>query len=235
MILKNNGIFNVESWFQIAPPMGGERQWKDGRSAKELARYITTSYPYIPQEIERILSCFVDEHAQFDWAAEYVTEFQPFGLGIGEGRNHDAFMYNGDIVVGIEGKADEPFGSQLIGEALETASDNKKQRINGMIHMLFGDAPENHKHLRYQLVTASVATLLESKKRQVQKALLLVIVFKKDGCYREKNIAQNNADIQRFLTDISAKENGEYYTIPTVYGKENNIELYFKHIEISLR
>lgn len=234
MLLKHNGITDIESWFKISPPMGGEKQWKDGRSAKELARYMTTTYPAVPKEIKETLCYFVGQNAEFEWAAEYVTEFQPFGLGRGEGRNHDAFMFNSDIVVGIEGKADESLGSQLIGEALENASDNKKQRINGMIQMLFGDSPENHKSIRYQLVTASVATLLEATKKNVKKAMLMVIVFKKSGCYSEEKIAANNADIEKFLKDISAKENGEYYTIPTVYGKENNIELYFKHIEINL-
>lgn len=234
MFFKNNGITDIESWFKISPPMGGEKQWKDGRSAKELARYMTATYPHVPQEIESTLSKFVDCNADFEWAAEYVTEFQPFGLGKGEGRNHDAFIFNSDIVVGIEGKADESLGSQLIGDALENASDNKKQRINGMIRMLFGDVPENHKDIRYQLVTASVATLLEATKKNVKKAVLMVIAFKKNGCYSEEKIAANNADIQRFLKDISAKENGEYYTIPTAYGKENNIEFYFKYIEISL-
>lgn len=234
MFFKNNGITDIDSWFRSAPPMGGIKQWKDGRSAKELARYMTANYPNVPKEIEDTLSFFVGKNVGFDWAAEYVTDFLPFGLGRGEGRNHDAFMFNSDIVVGIEGKADESLGSQLIGDALENASDNKRQRINGMIQMLFGDSPENHKDIRYQLATASVATLLEATKKNVKKAILMVIVFKKDGCYSEEKIAANNADIQRFLTDISAKQNSEYFVIPTAYGKENDIELYFKHIEIIL-
>ena len=234
MFLKYNGITDIESWFKISPPMGGEKQWKDGRSAKELARYMTSTYPMVPKEIEDTLCYYVGKNAEFDWAAEYVTEFQPFGLGKGEGRNHDAFLFNSDIVVGIEGKADESLGSQLIGDALENASDNKKQRINGMIQMLFGDSPENHKGIRYQLVTASAATLLEATKKNVKKAILMVIVFKKNGCYSEEKIAANNTDIQNFLIDISAIKKEEYYIIPTSYGKENNIDLYFKHIEIEL-
>lgn len=234
MQFKGNRITDIETWFMLSPPMGGVKQWKDGRSAKELARYMTATYPCVPKEIEEALFGFVEKNADFEWAAEYVTEFQPFGLGRGEGRNHDAFMFNSDIVVGIEGKADESLGSQLIGDALENASDNKKHRINGMIQMLFGDSPENHKNIRYQLVTASVATLLEATKKNVKKAMLMIIVFKKDGCYSAEKITANNADIQNFLTDISAIQKDGYYILPTVYGKENSIELYFKHIEIEL-
>jgi len=233
MKLRDNGITNVETWEIKAPPMGKSRQWVDGRSAKELARYMTKNYPQLPTEIESILKEFVRDDSEFDWAAEYVTRFEPFGLGRGEGRNHDAFLYNGELVIGIEGKADEPLGSQLIGEALKDATPNKVQRINGMIQMLFGGTPEAHKDIRYQLVTAATATLLEATKKNVKKALLLVIVFNSSKCSEEK-LERNNKDIDNFLRDISAKNIGEHYIIPTRYGEETGVELFFKKIEISI-
>jgi hypothetical protein len=177
---------------------------------------------------------FTDTDAEFDWNGEYVTDFEKYNLGRGEGRNHDAFMWNEDVVVGIEGKADESLGSQLIGEAIVGASDNKMHRVRGMIKMLFDDIPENHQNIRYQLVTATTATLLEAKERNVNTAILLVSVFKKEGCFSAQKIADNNADIQRFLSDIKAEKCGEYYVIPTAFGKENNIQLYFKKIEFTL-
>ena len=233
MKLRDNGITNVETWEIKAPPMGKSRQWVDGRSAKELARYMTKNYPQLPTEIESILKEFVRDDSEFDWAAEYVTRFEPFGLGRGEGRNHDAFLYNDEFVIGIEGKADEPLGSQLIGDALKDATPNKVQRINGMIQMLFGGTPEAHKDIRYQLVTAATATLLEATKKNVKKALLLVIVFNSSKCSEEK-LERNNKDIDNFLRDISAKNIGEHYIIPTRYGEETGVELFFKKIEISI-
>ena len=234
MKLISNGIYDIESWFKIAPPMGADAQWVDGRSAKELARYMTANFPSVPAEIENILSDFTSSDAEFDWAGEYVTRFADHNLGRGEGRNHDAFMWNDDVVVGIEGKADESLGSQRIGDAIVNASENKMHRIRGMIKMLFDDAPENHKDLRYQLVTATTATLLEANERKAANAVLLVIVFKKKGCYSERRIAENKADIEKFLSDIEAKKHGEYFEIPTAYGKENDISLYFQYIEINL-
>ena len=233
MILKGNKITNVDTWEVEAPPMGKSKQWVDGRSAKELAKYMTKTYPALPMEMEDILKNFVHADSEFDWEAEYVTRFEPFGLGRGEGRNHDAFLYNDEIVVGIEGKADEPLGSQLIGEALKSATQNKTQRICGMIQMLFGGTPEKHKHIRYQLLTAATATLLEATKKNVDKALLLVIVFKSSKCSDDK-LERNNKDIDEFLKDISAKNNGDYYVIPTRYGEETGIELFFRKIEINL-
>ena len=234
MKLKRNDIYDLDSWFDFAPPMGAEKQWRPGRSAMELARYMTANFPNVPAEIENILSDFTTSDAEFDWAGEYVTNFADYNLGRGEGRNHDAFMWNDDVVVGIEGKADESLGSQLIGDAIVNASGNKMHRILGMIKMLFGDAPENHKAIRYQLVTATAATLLEAKERNVKNAVLLVLVFKKDGCYSEQKIAANNADIDSFLNEISAVPCDKYYSIPTEYGKENGINLYFKKIEFNI-
>ena len=234
MLLKKNKINDLDTWFQFAPPMGGAKQWRDGRSAKELARYMTADLPNVPSEIEKVLCDFTAPDAEFDWAGEYITRFADYDLGFGEGRNHDAFMWNDDMVVGVEGKADESLGSQLIGDAISNAGENKMHRISGMIKMLFGDTPDNHKDIRYQLVTATSATLLEAKSRGVDNAVFLVIVFKKSGCYSKAKIAKNKEDIERFLSDIEAKKQGEYYEIPTVYGKMNNIKLYFQYIEIDL-
>ena len=234
MKLKRNDIYDLESWFKVAPPMGAAKQWRDGRSAKELARYMTANFPNVPTEIENILSDFTTPDAEFDWNGEYVTDFAKYDLGRGEGRNHDAFMWNKDVVVGIEGKADESLGSQLVGDAMIGATDNKMHRIRGMIKMLFGDEPVNHKNIRYQLVTATAATLLEAKKHKVNNALILVLVFKKQGCFSEQKIASNNADIENFLLETSAVKSEKYYSIPTAFGKENNINLYFKKIEFDV-
>lgn len=234
MLLKNNGITDLDSWKKLAPPKRGDFHWKEGRSAMELARYITSSLPDMPDEIEKSLLHFTDESAEFEWYAEYVTDFCKLNLGTGEGRNHDAFLFNSDIVVAIEAKADEPLGSQLVGEALKNASDNKQLRINGMCDMIFGDVPENHQNIRYQLLTASSASLLEAKEKNIKNAFLMIIVFKKKNCFSEDKIAKNNIDISNFLAETSAAPHNDYYIIPTHYGKENGIDLYFKKIEINL-
>ncbi len=229
MKFKDNGITDINSWFALRPPMGGAKQWKDGRSAKELARYMTKNFPAVPTEVENLLLNFTSADSEFEWDAEYVTSFEKHGLGRGEGRNHDGMMVNGDIFVGIEGKADESLGN-LLEEELDNASDNKMTRINGMIEMLFDDGAKNHKNLRYQLITASTATLLEAKERGLSKALLLVLVFKKDGSYSDLKIERNNTDITNFLTETNAKPINDYWKIPTKTG----IDLYFKKIEIKL-
>ena len=158
-----NRITDLDTWFKFAPPMGGEVQWEDGRSAKELAKYITNALPNVPSEVEAVLSKFVATDAELSFDAEYVTSFSAHGLGKGNGRNHDAIIYNDEIFVGVEGKADESFGNDRVGEAYEKGSSNKKKRIEGMVDIVFGDGVDNHSDTRYQLLTASAATMLEAK------------------------------------------------------------------------
>ena len=56
--LKKKGkiIKSVDDWYNAAPPKNPSLHWKDGRSAKELAKYMTSTKGYMPKEIENILT-----------------------------------------------------------------------------------------------------------------------------------------------------------------------------------
>lgn len=237
MYLKSIGINTIDDWFNAFPPMGGESQWKDGRSAKELARYFTSSLPRVPSELEALLGHFTEASTTFDWLAEHETSFSAHGLGLGEGRNHDAILWNSELFVGIEAKADEPFGNLYLNAEYAAASQNKKGRIEGLSRMIFGkDLPSESKHLRYQLLTATGAVLLEAKERGLSKALLLVIEFHSEGSYSPEKAQQNQSDMLTFLQAVGADYDpeGGYYILPTPYGKEHGITLYFQKIIIDL-
>lgn len=234
MYLKSNGIENEELWFQIAPPMGGMTQWTESRSALELARYMTAHLPRVPYEIERALSTLTHCDAEFDWCGEHVTDFATHRLGTGNGRNHDAIMWNEDVFVGIEGKADEALGNKYVADEYRSGGDNKKKRVAGLCDMLWGNSPEAHANIRYQLLTASGAILLEAKERGLSKALFLVVVFKHPRAIDPKKLEANNRDIQVFLESTHAVLEDNLYKVPTIYGAENGIQLFFKKIEVDL-
>ena len=90
MKLANEKIKDLDTWFKVSPPKKNELHWVEGRSAKELARYMTTSLPLMPKELEDILSKFINKDSELNFDAEFVTSFSEFNLGKGEGRNHDA-------------------------------------------------------------------------------------------------------------------------------------------------
>lgn len=229
----NGNIVDLESWFQYAPPKKGAAQWKDGRSAKELARFLMQDYPNLPEQLVVALQGLTGNDSCFTWAGEYETSFAKHGLGTGTGRNHDAILYNQDLFVGIEAKADEPFGDKYVGEEYDAASENKKKRIRGLIEMIFGGQVAEHINIRYQLLTACGGTLLEAYEKGVQQALFLIIVFKKNGCYTEDNDTQNQSDLGVFLDKVGAilLQNG-YYSVPARFAEKHGIKFYLKKIEI---
>ena len=234
--LKDIGVNSLDAWFASFPPMGGESQWKDGRSAKELARYFIGTLPHMPTELNALLAHFTEQNTTFDWLAEHETDFASQGLGLGEGRNHDAILWSDELFVGIEAKADEPFGSLYLDEEYAAASQNKKGRIEGLSRMVFGKSlPDGSRHLRYQLLTATGAVLLEAKGRGLSKALFVVLEFHSEGSYSTEKAQQNQNDLLTFLQAVGADYHPDgYYMIPTPYGEENGISLYFQKIIIDL-
>ena len=216
------GIVNFQTWYACRPPKKGKIQWVEGRSAMELAKYITTALPQVPKEIEESLGKLLSSDAVFDWDAEYVTALPETG----EGRNHDAILYNDDIVVTIEAKADETLGG-LVKEEIQKASVNKLRRISKLLDYLFRDGFKEYQDLRYQLMTASVGTLLEAEKKRLDTAVLLVVVFKTDKTDAEK-LAANHKDIDVFLKATNSYDENGFKVIPN----NTNVKLYFKEIII---
>ena len=217
----SQGIVDVESWKTVRPPKKGDLQWRDGRSAKELAKYMTHMLPAIPAEIENALQSIVPTGARFDWDAEYVTALP----GKGEGRNHDGIIYNDDIVVTIEAKADETLGN-LIEEEMQNASVNKLYRISKLLECLFVSGFKEYHKLRYQLLTASVGTIIEAERKKVSTAVMLVLVFKTNGDISEGKIESNHKDIANFLEATKAYDENGFKVIPNNTG----VKLYFKEI-----
>ena len=82
--------------------------------------------------------------------------------------------------------------------------------------------------------SSSAATLLEANSKKSDTAVLVVLVFKKRGCFSDVKIRQNNDDIDTFLKSINAFEYNDCYAVPTSYGKQNGIRFYFKKIEIDV-
>ena len=170
-ILKNNkNINSLEDWFEFAAPTK-EDHWKDGRSAKELAKYILSGNGYLPQEIKDILlqiGCSQDKI--FKGEPEKITSLK---VGRGTGRHHDLLLeQEKEIVVGIEAKAND-----------------------------------------------------------IQKALFLIITFKKEGSYNKEKLKSNIKDIDIFINSLAKNKANNAYK----FEAYKDVELYIKHIEIDVK
>lgn len=199
---SGNEIRSVEDW--CARPKMGERQWKDGRSAKELARsWFRQDLACPPEEMRVLLEWAFQTGMTFDEAKpECIIELDDF---IGEHRNCDLVVLckvgARPMVVNVEAKADEPFGD-LIGEYFDrkTGSASKvPERIRQLSESLFGREPDEViRKLRYQLLHAAAATLIESASNGAELALLLVHEFRSASLNGDK-LRQNAADWENLV------------------------------------
>lgn len=225
-ISKNNIITTVEEWYQFAPPKAKGKHWKDGRSAKSLAQFMTDK-----NQVKKLEDILVELKYDTNGVISCTPEANTVLPCKGNGRNHDLLMIGEDFVVGIEAKVSESFGEEISTELIE-ASDNKKNRIDTLANELFGckiNEVKDGLELRYQLLTGVYGTLREAKKNKKSKALFLVIVFT-DGITREDENAvnRNNDDFKNFCQQIGLSAEGGTIC-------KSNIALTIKKVEISLK
>ena len=224
-IKKEISITSPDLWKLLAPPMDGDKQWKEGRSAWSLAKF-ATDYIMVDKVLKPVLKDLgYKTSGDITCIPEAVTPL----FGRGNGRNHDLLMIGKDFVCGIEAKVTEPFGN-IIGKDLTEASDNRLGRIERIINVLFGcKLTEDFLNLRYQLLTGAVGTYLEANKNHKKKALFLVIVFKDTISAEDSTaVARNNEDYENFCKMLGlGKEGG---TI-----KVSSVDLTIKKIEVSFK
>lgn len=226
-ISKNNNIITtVEEWYQFAPPKAKGKHWKDGRSAKSLAQFMTDK-----NQVKKLEDILVELKYGTNGVISCTPEANTVLPCKGNGRNHDLLMIGEDFVVGIEAKVSEPFGEEISTELIE-ASDNKKNRIDTLANELFGceiNEVKDGLELRYQLLTGVYGTLREAEKNKKSKALFLVIVFT-DGITSEDENAvnRNNDDFKNFCKCINLSEEGGTIC-------KSNVALTIKKVEISLK
>jgi hypothetical protein len=192
LIQSGREIRTMEDWLLLAGPKEGIAQWAHGRSAMETARaWLRGGRPAVPKELSALLeSCEQTANFRPLYAIpELVTKLDEFR---GEHRNHDLVVVGiargGRTLLGIEAKADEPFGSMRTGVYLEKSSrkprSNAPERIRRLVRALFGPSALNsdqvvepYASLRYQLLTALAGTLIEGRRRFAEQAILLVHEF----------------------------------------------------------
>lgn len=210
-IKKTNIIKTSEDWFKFAPPEGGKKQWAAKHSALELANYFTAYGGNLPPEIEDTLRRNKIKVFSFQCEPECVTSFPAKSYGTGTGRHHDLLMVGKDCVVGIEAKATETL--DLYVDEKHKGTTNHKARYDGIAKDLFGKtvAELGDIRVRYQLMSATIGTLIEAKKRNLSKAEVLVILFSSDITTRE-HIDNTKNDMDTFISLLERNKDGSYRT-----------------------
>jgi hypothetical protein len=134
---------------------------------------------------------------------ECVIALDGFG---GEHRNCDLVVLCGFgtqcLVVNVEAKADEPFGDTTVGDYYDRMADSRSNvpaRIRQLSLALFGRVPDAAiRKLRYQLLHAAAATLIEAAANRTELGLFLVHEFRCPEL-NEKKLTQNSTDWEDFV------------------------------------
>jgi hypothetical protein len=215
--VDSEAIETIADWFRLAPPKGKEAHWKDGFSAKELARaWCGPNGVCVPAELSALLAsnATLGSVVLEDATPEYKIAFDDLP---GERRNTDLVatgQANGKrVAVSVEAKAAEPFSERvaamLNSSAIAIANEkwtNIPQRIQqlgrALLHVDKNDSLPRLGELRYQLLTATAGALAFAKERDAQAAVLVVHEFLRTTA-DPKQIANNAADLNQFVQRVS--------------------------------
>jgi hypothetical protein len=168
----------------------------------------------------------------------------------GNCRNHDLLVLGQSgagvaVLLDVEGKADEPF-DRTVRATLDVAArkprSNVPQRVQLLAQAVFGCSPDEIGDLRYQLLQATAACLIEARKCCAGKAVFIVHEFVTDNL-SDGNRRANVADFEAFLRRLAgdpclAVESGVLYGPLRLKGSErvpSDIDLFLGKATRDLR
>lgn len=219
MKLSKNGkeITTVEEWFALAPPRGKAHQWKDGYSAKELAKAWCSvpGRPAAPPGFVQLLACIAAFPAPVP-VHGYPEHRIRFDTLPGEPRNTDLALEcessAGRVAVSVEAKARESFGKPVedvlitgVRKWADEERSNYLTRLEGLYSALFRPRMEGVPRwgeLRYQLLTAAAGALTFAAETRAAAAVLLVHEFRPEGI-PVRRFADNERDLWQFVQRIA--------------------------------
>jgi hypothetical protein len=203
-------IKTVEDWGRLAAPAAAEH-WKDGRSAKELAKSWIAGAG--PRSLGELFDSLDDTRGlRIEEAiAEAQVGFDEFPGGK---RNHDLLIRGrcaaGPIVIGLEAKADETFGQTIATyrrDSLAVRAAGKTTNAPERLEHLLQDVGDisltrnpTFGDLRYQLFSGVAGTLAAAEDGEL--AAFVVPEFATDLTTEKKRLA-NRTTLAEFVGDVT--------------------------------
>ncbi|MGQ7890619.1 DUF6946 family protein [Paenibacillus sp. WC2504] len=165
---------NLDDWKKhMANP---ERQWKKGYSAYELANVWTQTNGF-PDRVQELLD---DSQFKTTTILFAFPEYQVYLNNQRAPSQNDIFILgklNQDLVIMmVEGKVEEPFG-KTVKDWLHESSEGKRQRLTFLKETLQITDSKSLDNIRYQLLHRTASALIEAKKLNANKAIVLVHSF----------------------------------------------------------
>lgn len=212
-------IKNIDDWNRLCPPAGKDKQWKDGRSAKELAKDWTINKGQPLINILNLSKEFLGVNFLIA-SPEFESKFDNY---LGKGRQNDLLILGGNekgqVLISIEAKADETF-EEKIGKYYNKALKNRENnlntnipnRIEGLNKNILGNKNiESISELRYQLLHGIAGTIAESKRFGIDRAIFVVSTYqsKDPELFNKKKHDNNSKDLDDFVRCLSKDQINE--------------------------
>jgi hypothetical protein len=203
-------IHTLADWFRLAPPAGRARQWREGRSALELARRWIGGR--IPDEVAALLAT-APAFRDFEPLEGFAEVRTPLDRFAGNTRNHDLLVVGraaaAPALLDVEGKADESFGP-TISQRMATARDARAlnprsralERVESLCSLVFGTSPEEVGGLRCQLLHAVAASVLIARERGATKVAWVAHEFRTPVASSVRHQA-NARDLDMFVARLA--------------------------------
>jgi hypothetical protein len=203
-------IHTLAEWFQLAPPAGRTRQWREGRSALELARRWVAGR--VPDEVSALLAT-APAFRDFEPLEGLAEARTPLDRLAGNTRNHDLLVVGraGGLpaLLDVEGKADERFGptiSQRVAAAHKARTLNPRsralERVETLCLLVFGVGPNQVGELRYQLLHAVAASVLAARRCGATRVAWVAHEFR-SAAVRSALQRANARDLDMFVTRLA--------------------------------
>ena len=211
-------IKTITEWHEKCHPVKKDIQWKDKRSAKELARYWTEG-PI--SDFINFLHSYGYKFDSYKGYPEFGTKFDSYN---GDRKNDLVIVPdNNEFFCSIEGKADESFGEKTFLDQITIAVTATKKNSDSdqipRIMELYGKYFLYNKeclNLYYQLTYWFAGTIAETKRRGISKAVMIVQIFDSESLDSKKKQV-NQQSLNKLVSIIS---NGEVTEI-----KENTLSM----------
>jgi hypothetical protein len=230
---KQVEIHNVEEWFNHCPPKKGEKQWVDGRSAKEMAIFWTKK-----ENINDFQAFIQQKITNFDY--DYVIpEYESVFDSYDSPRQHDLFIASSDTktIITIEGKADEPFGTMNFNEKFKDAFNKKRENNNSNafdrvvnLGKNYFNGNEKINTIMYQLAYWFAGSICDVIKFDAENIIMILQEFRTKLTTPEK-LMRNHQEFEKFVEFIS---DGQHSSIEKkqILGPINNLYTNGKNLYI---
>jgi hypothetical protein len=154
----------------------GDKHWRQGRSAYELA-HCWFAAQAIPETVRAVLA--TDATLGYATLVKGIFETQTDLDDLGRGPSQTDLLAlletpGGNVVLGVEGKVDEPFG-EFVSAWLDYSPSKLRRLASVLERLALGSRAVSG--LRYQLLHRTAAVLIEAERYSASDAVMLVQSF----------------------------------------------------------